>query len=337
MFGKPLIGRPGSYTQSGPYTILELSDDETGTLAERLASVRASPSSQFESFEMDVAGIMNSSAPKQLMHLLQTLRSRSTETSAALVKNAPLPQALPPTPTGEPIMSACNPMSTGFLVGCGQTLGTIYGFANERNGGLIHDIVSNEHKAESLSSAGSRVALGLHSEVAFHEMRPDFILLSCLRNSHAASAATLVVDAAACLESMAVTDVRQLERPVFEFRVPQSFLASEAIRSSRMLPVVARQPYGWDVRINCNPGHTTTADRAAARALDRFKGVLSAAVRRISLSPGDVLILDNRRCLHGREAYEADYGGTGRWLQRIYVAFTPVERNSQDPPVRIQG
>ena len=37
------------------------------------------------------------------------------------------------------------------------------------------------------------------------------------------------------------------------------------------------------------------------------------------LRPGDLLVVDNHACIHGRSAYPARYDGTDRWLQRSFV------------------
>ena len=59
------------------------------------------------------------------------------------------------------------------------------------------------------------------------------------------------------------------------------------------------------------------------RAYRRFVGVLNRDDARIELSlgPGDLVVFDNRRVLHGRTAYSA---GAGRHLRGCYVdLFTP--------------
>ncbi|MGH7192320.1 MAG: TauD/TfdA family dioxygenase, partial [Candidatus Saccharimonadales bacterium] len=42
-------------------------------------------------------------------------------------------------------------------------------------------------------------------------------------------------------------------------------------------------------------------------------------IERIVLQPGDVLFLDNRKCLHGRESFDPRFDGFDRWLVRVYV------------------
>ena len=42
-------------------------------------------------------------------------------------------------------------------------------------------------------------------------------------------------------------------------------------------------------------------------------------LERVTLNQGDVLFLNNRKCLHGREAFEPRFDGFDRWLVRLYV------------------
>ena len=58
-----------------------------------------------------------------------------------------------------------------------------------------------------------------------------------------------------------------------------------------------------------------TLSRRAA-SLD---GNLPALQRSVRLGPGDLLVIDNKRCAHARSAYEARFDGQDRWLQRAYV------------------
>ncbi len=39
----------------------------------------------------------------------------------------------------------------------------------------------------------------------------------------------------------------------------------------------------------------------------------------IQLQAGDLLVIDNRRCLHGRNSFVPRHDGTDRWLERVYV------------------
>lgn len=41
----------------------------------------------------------------------------------------------------------------------------------------------------------------------------------------------------------------------------------------------------------------------------------------LTLNPGDVVLINNRRMLHGRGRVSEGYGGETRWLLRSYAMF----------------
>jgi alpha-ketoglutarate-dependent taurine dioxygenase len=50
--------------------------------------------------------------------------------------------------------------------------------------------------------------------------------------------------------------------------------------------------------------------------LDRFDALFAAAAETVLLDPGDLLLIDNHRTLHGRTAFAA---GSPRLLKRVRV------------------
>jgi alpha-ketoglutarate-dependent taurine dioxygenase len=50
--------------------------------------------------------------------------------------------------------------------------------------------------------------------------------------------------------------------------------------------------------------------------LDRFDALFAAAAETVLLEPGDLLLIDNHRTLHGRTAFPA---GSPRLLKRVRV------------------
>jgi alpha-ketoglutarate-dependent taurine dioxygenase len=60
-----------------------------------------------------------------------------------------------------------------------------------------------------------------------------------------------------------------------------------------------------------------TAWYAAYRAFHRSLHAPGAALS-VRLQPGDVALFDNRRIVHGREAYDGQ-ASAGRWLQGCYA------------------
>jgi hypothetical protein len=46
-------------------------------------------------------------------------------------------------------------------------------------------------------------------------------------------------------------------------------------------------------------------------------GQLSANLTDVVLRPGDVLVVDNLRAVHGRRSFQARFDGNDRWLRRV--------------------
>ena len=70
----------------------------------------------------------------------------------------------------------------------------------------------------------------------------------------------------------------------------------------------------------CWDAELTTGETAEARAaLDELAAAVAERQRRIVLEAGDLLVVDNSRCVHGRSPFSARFDGTDRWLQRSFV------------------
>ncbi len=65
-------------------------------------------------------------------------------------------------------------------------------------------------------------------------------------------------------------------------------------------------------------------DPADADACERL-------ARTLRLTPGDLVIIDNRVTVHGRTAFQPRYDGADRWLQRTYVT-TDLRRSRDHRP-----
>ena len=57
---------------------------------------------------------------------------------------------------------------------------------------------------------------------------------------------------------------------------------------------------------------------AAEAALNELRNTLDKIGSGVHLEPGDLLVLDNRRMMHGRSIFTPKYDGNDRWLQRSY-------------------
>jgi L-asparagine oxygenase len=56
-----------------------------------------------------------------------------------------------------------------------------------------------------------------------------------------------------------------------------------------------------------------------ASALAALNEALQRCAVTVELGSGDVLLIDNRRAVHGRSAFRPAYDGSDRWIQRVLM------------------
>lgn len=194
-----------------------------------------------------------------------------------------------------------------------QQLGDVFGFRDEKNGAVVHNVVPLPAQAGSQSNAGS-VELELHTENAFHPHRPDHVGLLCLRGDHDGKAGTLVSSIRKALALLDDADTTLLWEPRFVTRSPPSFRAGGAPSAHGVLSGLSDDP---NLRVDFNA--TRATDDAAAGALRRLGEALMGVSSTLILRPGEMVFLDNRLVVHGRTEFTPRYDGGDRWLHRLYV------------------
>jgi hypothetical protein len=88
---------------------------------------------------------------------------------------------------------------------------------------------------------------------------------------------------------------------------------------SDKVPLLCGNPRSPYVRIDPYFMRIPAGDPRAEQALARAVEAIEDNLMDIVLEPGDVLILDNFRVVHGRRAFYPRYDGRDRWLKRINV------------------
>jgi L-asparagine oxygenase len=60
-------------------------------------------------------------------------------------------------------------------------------------------------------------------------------------------------------------------------------------------------------------------DYLARLVLEELEDAIKKCTKEIVLKTGDLLVIDNRKTIHGRKPFQARYDGTDRWVQRVLV------------------
>ena len=196
-----------------------------------------------------------------------------------------------------------------------RVLGQPVGYSAEHGGSVVQNISPTAADAMRQTSTSSRSQLQFHTETAFHRQRPRTLLLLCLRGDPTAATTLCCIDDV--VDALA-PEVRQaLHEPRFRTRVDESFGGTPTGPLSNPAPVLSGE---WEhPAMVFDAALMVGTDPAATAALEVLGETVAALHTSVVLEPGDLLVIDNSRCVHGRTAFVPRFDGTDRWLQRTFV------------------
>ena len=217
-----------------------------------------------------------------------------------------------------------------LLVLCGALLGDVFGWATQQDGRIVVDVLPiKEHEGQQLGTAAD-IELCWHTEDAFHPLRPDWVILACIRNPE--STPTTI----ACVDDLVLSraDIRVLFEDRFRILPDNSHLPNynsglpnvDFSRIERLLhdsPPIALmsgdpdKPY-----IRADESFWCVADpndTEAMSVLRRLSAEIRRNLRELRLKPADFCFIDNFKAVHGRRPDHPRYDGTDRWLKRVCV------------------
>ena len=201
------------------------------------------------------------------------------------------------------------------LLTVARLLGQPVGYLPEHGGDVIQNIIPTATDATRQTSTSSRVQLAFHTETAFHPHKPRFLVLLCLRGDPAAATTLCGIDDIVGLLS---PDARAiLHQPRFRTRADESFGGGPTAALRDPMCVLT----GDDEHpvLTFDAELTSGTDDEAAAALADLARLVEVHHTSLVLEAGDLLVVDNHRCVHGRSPFPARFDGTDRWLQRAFV------------------
>jgi Fe(II)/alpha-ketoglutarate-dependent arginine beta-hydroxylase len=184
------------------------------------------------------------------------------------------------------------------------------------DGKLVRDISPMPgHETTQLGSSSSG-ELMWHNEDAYHPLRPDWICLLCLRNPDRTATSFIPISDVPIDEP---TRSLLFQRR-FHIEPDSSNVSSAAAPKPQAVAVLTgdrRRPF---VRLDPAFMIRDSADGAACEALETVIKAVDERLQDVRLAPGELLIIDNLRSVHGRRAFTARYDGRDRWLRVVHAA-----------------
>ncbi|WP_231950822.1 clavaminate synthase family protein [Allokutzneria albata] len=204
-------------------------------------------------------------------------------------------------------------------------LGDPAAFRPEKSGALVQDVVPVPGKETFQGNAGS-VLLSFHNENAFHEHRPDYVMLLCLRSDHEGIAGLRTACVRQVLGLLSRRSREALSRPEFITEAPPSFGEGNTPVAHAVLTGAYEDP---DLRVDF--AATQPQTEAGSAALVELGELFEQTATSSALTPGDLAIVDNHVTVHGRTAFTPRYDGRDRWLQRTF-SLSSLRRSRASRP-----
>ncbi|GAA2774966.1 clavaminate synthase Cs1 [Streptomyces showdoensis] len=225
---------------------------------------------------------------------------------------------LPPTPTSTPAPVERRRLNMeAYLAILGRRLGLHTGYAELRAGTVYHDVYPSPG-AHHLSSETSETLLEFHTEMAYHTLQPNYVMLACSRADHERTAETLVGSirkAFGLLDPGTVDRLYDRKQPC-EVDVAFRGGIEDPGAIARVKPLYGSEDdplLGYDREL------LKPHEGPDAEAVAKLSQALDDVTEGVFLTPGDVLIIDNFRTTHARTPFTPRWDGKDRWLHRVYI------------------
>jgi L-asparagine oxygenase len=256
--------------------------------------------------------------PERLADLLADFASVGTESGTMLIDGLPVPDP-PATPPDNRSHLGEGTVLARVQAIVNHACGEMVAYQAEGHGRLYQDMVPNRALAQSQTSLGSRVELELHTEQAFSTLKPDVLSLACLRGHP--DARTYVLPAHVLLAQLNASERELLRQPLWMTGVDGSFRQEghEFIEGDKRGPlaIIAGAEDDPTVVFDQDLMHGLTAEAQAM--IDRVTEVYHSHRCSHTLQPGQILLVDNVRAVHGRSPFTPNFDGGDRFIIRSFA------------------
>jgi alpha-ketoglutarate-dependent taurine dioxygenase len=192
-------------------------------------------------------------------------------------------------------------------------------FVPQYTGVLVGDVVP-EPGMDAYYHAGNSKPLLPHSEgYDFAGLPPRYLALWCVKPAHGSGGETTLADAYAWVSTLTEEERTRLLERVYEWTTTDAVRSMGLTLSSRH-PILEQYDGRLIVRFSYNNLVRDASDEFTERILAGGKEFFYRAHVAIDYCQYDMLVLDNWRMLHARNAFTDQ----GRHLRRIQIGPSPV-------------
>lgn len=300
---------------------LELLNDEITILKEISLKITVNPSEQPELFCKKLKEL-NILVPERIQKILRDFSVNGSDNGFLIIKNIKIiDNDLPKTPSGNNLKLGETTFLSkiqGLLM---SIISELIAYEAEGYGSLYQDIVPIKNMATVQTSSGSNIELEIHTEQAFSKLRPDIISLACLRGDK--DAFTYILPVNKIIQNLTEDEINLLYNPLWKTGVDLSFKLN------------GHEFIEGDIRGPLSILNETRDDPKLIFDQDLMEGIIEESHKMIkkivdiyyshrighNLKPGEIILLNNNRAVHGRSPFYPKYNGHDRFLIRCFGTF----------------
>ena len=298
-------------------SVIRLTNAEATAMLALAAKLTADPHKEPTLFCEQAQGLVDS-IPLRLHMALDYFANNGSSTGCLLIQTGlDLFPELPPTPPDNQSHIGETTRLARIQAICMSALAEMVAYEAEGQGRLFQDIVPNQAMANLQTSNGS-AELEIHTEQAFSPLRPDYLSLTCLRGDSAAR--TYVMPVGAILSEVSAKEQALLRTPLWTCDVDLSFqlgdFPPEHWKTRGPMSILSGPATDPQLVFDQDlmTGVDTDSEALVKKLVDIYYDKRHAHV----FTPGDIMIVDNNRAVHGRSGFIPRYDGLDRFLVRCF-------------------
>lgn len=295
--------------------ILEVQEDEKEILTILGKSLKHnSPTNNTEEF-ISVANKLSLRLPSRIKRELEEFKKNGDKYGALLIRNLPNDTfVITPKDNKEHIGETTILANVQALFN--EYMGHMVSYEAEGDGYLFQDMVPNKELSKTQTSLGSNVELELHTEQAFSDYRPDYLSLACIKGDK--HAYTFFLHVNQILEQMSDDEIHYLEKKKWKIGVDISFALNGCDFAARgPLSILKYNGQHYDLVFDQDllMGMSITSSKMIGEIVDIYYKCRNGYV----LRPGEILMLDNNKVVHGRSPFQPKFDGNDRFIVRSFI------------------
>ena len=202
-----------------------------------------------------------------------------------------------------------------------NVIGELVSYEAEGYGRIFQDIIPMKSMETVQASVSSGIELEIHTEQAFSKLRPDILSLACIRGDLAAF--TYILPVKSIINNLSQPEISLLRKPLWTTSVDLSFklCGQEFIDGDVRGPMPIISGPEDDPHLLFDQDLMTGITEEAHQMIAKIVDIYYTHRIRHNLKPGEIILVDNNRAVHGRSPFSPKYDGSDRFLVRCFATF----------------